>query len=109
MERQMTTVDLNALSLSELKQLDRSLKKTIAGFDDRKRTEAIDALEAKAREFGFSLADLTGASRARKRAPASAKYHHPENTDVTWSGRGRKPKWFREALDAGKSLESMLV
>jgi DNA-binding protein H-NS len=105
----MAAVDLDALSLSELKQLDRSVKKAIGEFDGRKRAEAFAALEEKAKEFGFSLAELTGAPKSRKRAAAKAKYHHPENADVTWSGRGRKPKWFQEVLDAGKSPDSMLV
>ncbi len=32
------------------------------------------------------------------------KYRHPENTEITWSGRGRKPAWIVEGLEAGKSL-----
>jgi DNA-binding protein H-NS len=105
----MATVDLNALSLSELKQLERSVKKAIADFDGRKRNEAVAALEEKAKEFGFSLAELTGAPKSKRRASPKAKYRHPENADVTWSGRGRKPKWFQDVLDAGKSPDSMLV
>jgi DNA-binding protein H-NS len=105
----MAGIDLNVLSLQELKQLQKSLRKAIVEFDDRKRLTAREALEAKAREFGFSLAELTGMAKARKRAPAVAKYHHPENVNVTWSGRGRKPKWFQEALDAGKTPGSMLA
>lgn len=105
----MATVDLNALTLNELKQLERSLQKAIAEFDGRKRTEAIAALEARAKEFGFSLAELTGSPKSKKRASAKAKYHHPENRDVTWSGRGRKPKWFQEALDAGMARDALMV
>ncbi len=105
----MTNIDLDALSLSELKQLNRALAKAIAGFDNRKRTEALQALEGQAKEFGFSLSELVGAMAPRKRAASQPKYRHPENAAVTWSGRGRKPRWFQDALDAGKSPESLAV
>ena len=103
------TVDLHALSLKELKALQSQVAKAIAEFDDRKKNEARAELEAKARELGFTLAELTGAAPARKRAPAVAKYRNPANAADTWSGRGRKPRWFSDAMKAGKSAESMAI
>jgi DNA-binding protein H-NS len=35
---------------------------------------------------------------------AEPKYRHPDNPDLTWSGRGRKPGCIAEALETGKSL-----
>ena len=102
-------IDLNALSLKELKALQSQVAKAIAEFDDRKKNEARAELEAKARELGFSLAELTGVAPSRKRAPAVAKYRNPANAADTWSGRGRKPRWFSDALKAGKSAESMAI
>jgi DNA-binding protein H-NS len=43
------------------------------------------------------------------RAPAAAKYRHPENPSLTWSGRGRKPLWFVAALEAGKSADDLAI
>ena len=59
--------------------------------------------------MGYSLADLIGTEVKPTRAPAAAKYSHPENAAVTWSGRGRKPLWFVTAVEAGKSPEDMAV
>jgi DNA-binding protein H-NS len=106
----MANINLNDLSLSELKSLQKDVTKAIAEFSDRKKTEAMAALEAHAKELGFSLAELTGAKKTRKNAgPTGAKYRHPENPEVTWSGRGRKPGWFTAAVAAGKALETMAV
>jgi len=58
------------------------------------------------RELGYSLAELVGTETKSSRAPA-AKYQHPENPALTWSGRGRKPQWFVEALEAGKTAEQL--
>jgi len=55
-------------------------------------------VEALARDLGYSLAELVGTETKSSRAPAAAKYRHPKNPALTWSGRGRKPQWFVEAL-----------
>jgi DNA-binding protein H-NS len=101
--------NLNALSLKELKDLQTQVAKAIATFEDRRKKEALSELEDKARALGFSLAELTGGTVARKRAPATAKYANPANRSDTWSGRGRKPRWFEAALNAGKSPEDLAL
>lgn len=102
-------IDLNALSLKELKLLQADITKAIADFDGRKKREAISQLEAKARELGFGLNELFGMSVKKTRAPAATKYAHPENPDLTWSGRGRKPQWFAAAIASGKTPEELSV
>ncbi|WP_209022512.1 H-NS family nucleoid-associated regulatory protein [Rhodocyclus gracilis] len=37
------------------------------------------------------------------------KYRHPQNHDLTWTGRGRQPKWVEAALSNGMSLVSLEV
>ena len=103
------SINLNTLSLKELKDLQSQVAKTIAGFEDRKKKEALAELEEKAREMGFSLAELTGAAVTRKRAPATAKYANPVDASETWSGRGRKPRWFDAALKSGTKSEDMAI
>ncbi|HLO65300.1 MAG TPA: ParB/RepB/Spo0J family partition protein [Azonexus sp.] len=38
-----------------------------------------------------------------------ALYTHPENADLAWTGRGRKPKWVEAWLDNGGTLEQLLA
>jgi DNA-binding protein H-NS len=102
-------LNLNGLSLRELKDLQTQVAKAIATFEDRRKKEALSELEEKARALGFSLSELTGGAVARKRAPATAKYANPANPSDTWSGRGRKPRWFEAALNAGKSPEDLAL
>jgi DNA-binding protein H-NS len=59
--------------------------------------------------MAYSLADLIGVEVKTTRAPAVAKYRHPENAALTWSGLGRKPQWFVEALAAGKSADDLAI
>ena len=102
-------VNMNALSLKELKELQSQVVKAINSFEDRRKKEALSRLEDEARAMGFTLAELTGTTPTRKRAPAMAKYANPANSADTWSGRGRKPRWFEAALNAGKSPEDLAI
>ena len=105
----MAEFDVETLSLKELKSLQKDLAKAISTFDDRQKSDARSKLEILAKEMGYSLADLIGTEVKPTRAPATAKYRHPENPSLTWSGRGRKPLWFVAALDAGKSPEDLAI
>ena len=105
----MPSIDLNSMSLAELKELQRDVNKAVSTFEDRKKKEALAVLEEQARQMGFSISELTGAKVARTRAPASVKYANPADRSETWSGRGRKPRWFSDAIAAGAAPESLLV
>ena len=90
------------MSLRELRQLQKDLAKAISTYEDRHKAEARTKLDAIAKEMGYSLADLIGVEVKTTHAPAVAKYRHPENAALTWSGRGRKPQWFAGHVNAGK-------
>lgn len=103
--------DLKNLSLKELKKLERDVSSAISTFESRHKAVAIAELEAHARQLGFSLAELTGGavSAKRVRAPAGDKYRNPANAAETWSGRGRKPRWFAAALASGADANDLLI
>jgi DNA-binding protein H-NS len=97
----MADYDLEALSLPELKKMQKDIAKAISTFEARQKAEARTKVEAVAREMGYSLTELVGTDSKPKRTPAAPKYQHPEDPAVTWSGRGRKPQWFVDALASG--------
>lgn len=60
--------------------------------------------------WGFSLQDLKPSHRsvlAGTKVPA--KYRDPANAANVWSGRGRAPSWFTDALQLGLSPEDMRI
>jgi len=102
-------IDLDELSLAELKKLEKDVAKAIKGFEARQRAEALNAAEAAAREAGFSLSELMGGMKGASKPKASPKYRHPENPSLTWSGRGRQPAWFKEAIASGTETQQLLI
>jgi DNA-binding protein H-NS len=105
----MSDIDLTALSLAELKKLEKDVGRAIVTFEERQKAEARAEAEAVAKKFGFALADLFETGAPKKKSAPEAKYRHPENPLVTWSGRGRKPGWITEGLAAGKKLEDFAI
>jgi DNA-binding protein H-NS len=71
-----------------------------------------------AAEYGLTLSEVInkeGRGDTKKPKPNNAgqtskpKYSNPDNPEQTWSGRGHQPKWLKEALAAGKTLEAFLT
>jgi DNA-binding protein H-NS len=105
----MADFNLEAMSLKDLRQLQKDLAKAISTYEDRHKAEARAKLDAIAKEMGYSLAELIGTEVKTTRASAVAKYRHPENAGITWSGRGRKPQWFADHINAGKDPSALAV
>lgn len=101
-------INYNDLSLEQLKEINKKSAAAIADFENRRKKEAIQKATEIAKAAGFaSLEDMLAAQPVKQKA--EPKYRHPENPDLTWSGRGRKPGWISEALDAGKSLDEFAI
>ena len=99
-------IDYNTLTLEQLKEINRKSAAAITSHEGRTRKDAIAKATEIAKAAGFaSLEDMMAAQPAK----AEPKYRHPENPDLTWSGRGRKPGWIVEALEAGRSLGDFAI
>lgn len=101
------SIELDNMSLRELRELRNKLDRAISTFEDRRKREALAAAEHAAKEYGFNLADLTNGKPAR--AKVAPKYANPADPSLTWTGRGRKPRWIQEHLDTGKKLEDLEI
>jgi DNA-binding protein H-NS len=104
-------MELNDLSLDELKKLQKDINRAIASFEARRISAARADLEARAKELGVTLSQVMKEDGAEKRkAPLPVKYRNPNNPVETWSGRGRKPRWLTVALTSvGTKIEDFLA
>ncbi|MBP0483635.1 H-NS family nucleoid-associated regulatory protein [Sagittula salina] len=102
------SIDLAGMSKEELERLISDASKALKTVDARKKAQARRAAEEVAKEHGFSLSEILdgGTDGGPKGVP---KYANPSNPDQTWTGRGRKPNWLIEALEAGKSMEELSI
>lgn len=102
-------IDLDTLSLAELKKLQKDVAKAIDSFEEREMKAAAAEAEAVLRERGFTLAQIMQMGVTKPRAKVAPKYANPEDPTQTWTGRGRKPHWVINALDAGKTLDDLAI
>jgi DNA-binding protein H-NS len=89
------------------------LRRAESEYDDRRKKELKAQIEAMLKEEGYSAADLFGAKAAKKQSAGkpkgTPKYRHPENPDLTWSGRGRQPQWYKDHIEAGGNPQALAV
>lgn len=100
-------INLDKMSHDELVQLQKDVKKALASYAERRRKEALVEMQEVARRHGLDLADVV--KGGKKGAMSPPKYRHPENPELTWAGRGRQPRWIKEALEQGKNLDDMRI
>ena len=102
-------------TLQELLAQKADLERKIQETQRHERQSAIEKVRALMAEFGLSVEDLNGKSAStssRKKSSdgtrkAAVKYRDAAGN--TWSGRGLQPRWLREALSQGKSLNDFSV
>ena len=100
---------LDQMTLKELKDLQDKVAIAIFDYNKRQKAEARAAAVAAVKAFGFSLEDVLTEGKTKKTSKVAPKYAHPENPDLTWTGRGRKPKWVDAALTSGKTMEDLEI
>ncbi len=112
-------VDLEGLSVAELNSLVDQAKARVEQLKKQQYSELRRTLEAQAREAGFDIYDLFTPRGSKPAAAASGdasakravapKYRNPDDATKTWTGRGKRPHWVRDALAKGAALDSLAI
>ncbi|MBS0569396.1 MAG: H-NS histone family protein [Proteobacteria bacterium] len=101
----------------ELKNLNKKqLADLIARAASRSReldVEEMDKVRADVRAYartkGYTIEQLFGGRGRKGRRKAAPKFRNPADPAQTWSGRGKRPRWFHAALRAGRKEKDMLI
>ena len=101
--------NFQAMDYVELLKLKEQLDAEIKHRESEEKLKARKQILDLAKTYGLELSDLLSKGGTAVRKPAEAKYRHPDDANVTWSGRGRKPHWVEKWLAEGKSLEDLAI
>jgi len=100
-------IDIKNLNQNQLDEL----AKRVESRKHELNSERIVKVRAKVVTFakteGFTIEELFGGRKARR--AAKPKYRNPGDHSQTWSGRGKRPRWFNAALAAGKKEKDLLI
>ncbi|WP_434516656.1 H-NS family nucleoid-associated regulatory protein [Dechloromonas sp. ARDL1] len=105
-------MDLSNLSVSQLRDLLQQIPAEIKRREAQEKVSVLNELRAFAKARGYAIEELLAKEvkpKAISGGKVKVKYRHPENAELEWTGRGRKPKWVEAWLESGKTMENLLV
>lgn len=103
-------MDISTLSVAELNALLQQIPAEIQRREKQEKTRIRQELEALAAKSGYTLDELlseVGQQVRKVSKPVAVKYRHPQDSTLSWTGRGRQPKWLVEFLASGGRIEQL--
>ncbi len=108
----MDQLNVEGLSTEEINALLEKLKSEKEGRKEGERKELIEEIKRKAAALDIPLEEiadeLTKGSK-RKSSKIAPKYRNPNDSSVTWTGRGRAPKWMQDLINQGRDKEEFSI
>lgn len=94
----LSATELRSMTYPQLLKLETSLKSVILEKKAEIKPKVKQELARFVEEKGFSLEDFIRSAHKGSNAKKvlSAKYRDPNDPQHTWSGRGRRPNWYKE-------------
>lgn len=107
-------INLDALSPAELQALIKSAEAQMGAARKNHIHEVRAKMDALLASSGLTLDEVYprrgGKGAKGPKAAVAPKYRNPDNAAQTWSGRGKRPLWFVEALKKrGVTAENLLI
>ncbi|KJH67236.1 H-NS family nucleoid-associated regulatory protein [Chromobacterium violaceum] len=102
-------MDLSNLSFPDLIALKSDVENEIKRREIEEKSKAKKQIIEIARTYGLSVEDVLSGKAVTTRKPVEVKYRHPDDSNLTWTGRGRKPVWVQAWIDSGKALETLAI
>jgi DNA-binding protein H-NS len=102
-------MDLSNMSIGDLRNLQDQIKQEMKKREQQEVQKAREQILAIAQSVGMPLKELISASGRGKTGTVAVRYRHPDNSAQQWTGRGRQPKWVKEWVEGGKSLDKLRV
>jgi DNA-binding protein H-NS len=96
------------MSVGDLRNLQDQIKQEMKKREQQDVQKAREQILAIAQSVGVPLKDLLTPTRG-KTGSVAVRYRHPDNATQQWTGRGRQPKWVKEWVEGGKSLDKLRV
>lgn len=105
-------MDLSTLSVSQLRELQLQIPGELKRREAQEKDAVLNELRAFAKARGYAIEDLLSKETKVKVSSGNkvkVKYRHPENPELEWTGRGRKPKWVEAWVANGGNVDNLLV
>jgi DNA-binding protein H-NS len=104
-------MDLSNMSSAQLRDLGKQLERELKKRESEDRTKAREQILAIAQSVGVPVKELigNGLRGGKSGGTVAARFRNPADASQQWTGRGRQPKWVKEWVDAGKSIDGLRI
>lgn len=105
-------MDIRRLNHSQLQELISRAEKRKQELSHERVAKAREKVLALLKAEGLTFDEVFGARRKAKgqgKYVVKPKYRNPADPTQTWAGRGKRPRWFSDALAAGKKEKDLLI
>lgn len=102
----------NIISNYSIDQLNDLIQKAEEEKERKKASEIValrSQMVAMAGKLGMKVEDIISYESQKKKTSGKPKYRNPANPEQTWTGRGKKPGWLKQALDSGVKIEDFAI
>jgi DNA-binding protein H-NS len=104
-----------SMSLSQLQEFQTMLSAEITKRQIETKREALTQIRNIAAANGLDLAELLKSTSPklpkppRTSGPVQIQYRHPDDSNLTWTGRGRRPQWVLDWNDTHGNTDGIKV
>jgi DNA-binding protein H-NS len=91
--------------IEDLLEAQKAIGQAIRVKQEALQAERAQELQALAQRYGLKVKVSDSTLKSRRQA----KYQHPENHNLTWCGRGMRPRWFKELEQQGMNRKDLLI
>lgn len=103
--------DLSKYSVAQLRALEVEVIEELRARHFLSVSKAREQILHIARSAGLSEKDLRAIREAKpwKKEVVKVKYRNPSEPTQQWTGRGRRPRWVKDWIASGRSIEEVRV
>ncbi|RDS83038.1 H-NS histone family protein [Dyella monticola] len=108
-------IDIKSLNHNQLNDLIQKAQARQHELQKERTTKVREKVHALLKAEGVTFEEIFGAGGAvrggkrRGLGSVAPKYRNPADPEQTWSGRGKRPRWFNDALKAGKKEKDLAI
>ena len=105
----MVIEQLKDMSMEALHEVIESARELMERYEKDRRKGAIREIQELAASAGLEVTIREGGKPIKSVTKGVPKYRNPYNPKETWTGKGKRPQWFLDAIAEGKSQEDLSV
>lgn len=105
----MKDSQLQKMTSKDLLDLRNRIERILQEKREQERSDLREHFRQMAAAKGIAWNEIVGTNKGKSRGTVAAKYADPKDPAMTWTGRGRMPRWLVAKIKSGAKLENFKI